>query len=96
MDKSNSVLIHIRIGDIIEYHCKDKCFIKKFYYNQNTYLQSNKWFDIFSLWNMSKYINNNKYYHKIAIKLKKLGIINIYIICGSHIKYNNYKNNYNL
>jgi hypothetical protein len=93
IDKSNSVLIHIRLGDIIDKDCNDRCFIKKFYDNQNSYYQQDKdnLFNISKLIKTSRYINSIKYYHKIAKKLKKLGIINIYIICGAHIKLDNYK-----
>lgn len=93
IDKSNSVLIHIRLGDIIDKDCNDGCFIKKFYDNQNSYHQQDKdnLFNISKFIKRSRYINSIKYYHKIAKKLKKLGIINIYIICGAHIKLDNYK-----
>ena len=68
-------------------------FIKKFYDNQNSYHQQDKdnLFNISKFIKRSRYINSNKYYYKIAKKLKKLGIINIYIICGAHIKLDNYK-----
>lgn len=92
INTSNSVLIHIRLGDVIDRNCKNKCFIKKFYYNQESYLQQHK--NLFNFWRMyklSKYIQYYKYYVYIARKLKKLGIINLYIICGAHIKLNDYK-----
>lgn len=93
INKSNSVLIHIRLGDVIENHCKDKCFIKKFYYNQDSYSQQDKnnIFNLSTIYKNSKYIKYYKYYNELAIKLLNKNITNIYIICGSHIKFNNYK-----
>lgn len=93
IDKSNSVLIHIRLGDTTDKDCNGRCFMKKFYDNQNTIIQQDKdnLFNISKLMNISRYVTHHRYYHKIAKKLKKFGIINIYIICGAHIKLNNYK-----
>lgn len=93
INKFNSVLLHIRLGDVIDKNCKDKCFIKKFYYNYDSYIQQDEknLFNILKIFKSSKFIKYYKYYSYIAKKLKKLGIINIYIICGSHIKLNDYK-----
>jgi hypothetical protein len=93
INKLNSVLVHLRLGDVIEKHCRDNCFIKKFYDGKDTYLQQdeNNLFNIFKIAKRSRYINYYKYYHKIAQKLLNKNIMNVYIICGAHVKFNNYK-----
>ena len=92
INRFNSCLVHIRLGDVIDKNCNDKCFVKKFYYNYDSYIQQDEknLFNIFKIFKSSKFIKYYKYYHRIAKKLKNLGIINIYIISGSHIKLNDY------
>ena len=82
-NKSNICLMHVRVGDVIEEIKKyDKLFIlKKFKYDIKK---------VIGPWNQY-YINTENFYKNKSLELKKLNINKLYIFCGSHKIYDNYK-----
>lgn len=86
INPSNSCLIHLRLGDIIDGTCDKDCFVNKFYFNKDNY----NIFNPYASEKRSMYINSKDYLSKKISKLHKYGINNLHIICGAHVKLKNY------
>lgn len=84
--KNNYVLIHLRIGDIMEGVSHD-IFIKKAFHDQDSYNYNLPKNDFF--YNSSKYIVPLAWYPNLLYKLNHK---NILIIASSHVKLNTYTN----
>ena len=77
-------VLHIRIGDVLE----DLDYYKIINEWNNNKINNEKG----NFFDKIIYLRNKKYFNDKIIKLKSLNINKIYIIAGSHIKYDKYKN----
>lgn len=82
--KENDCILHLRIGDVIE-DLKLEDILSEWDSNNDKYEKGNAF-------NPIKYMRNKKFFMDKIKKLHELNINKINIICGAHIKYNEYVN----
>ena len=83
INKSTNCLMHVRVGDVIEY-CSTE-FINVFYKNKKIYT---KYTNPLS---GCRYIKPLKYFQQKIKKLIEMGITKVYLMAGAHIKLPSYQ-----
>jgi hypothetical protein len=81
--QSNGVVVHLRVGDILDHASQNPPSKKQLYNYINKNIKLGRIYE--------KYVKRLSYYHNLIHELKKNNIKKVTIIAGSHVKCPNYK-----
>ena len=81
--QSNGVIVHLRVGDILDHESQSPPSKKQLYNYINKNIKLGHIYE--------KYVKRLSYYHNLIHELKKNNIKKVTIIAGSHVKCPNYK-----